>query len=686
MALTDPDASDASVAGSKAANLARAAAAGLPVLPGFVITTGDSAALPDLDDVWRRATTSGARPVIVRSSSTVEDAHASSMAGQFESVLGARDRDAFDAAVAAVLRSAARPAGDEAPMAVVIQEELSPSVSGVLFGVEPVTGDRRHLVTDVVAGSPQPLVSGAVSGDRYVLSHTGRVVSTTDRSRSLLTRPRRRALARLARSAERVFGGPQDIEWAFGPDDRLWLFQARPVTVAGRHGRARRPLLGPGPVSETFPRPLRRLEADLWADPLRAGIIDALRTVGAASEHRLAASPVVAVIGGWVAVDLDLLGVAPTNHRLLRALDPRGPAHRLIAAWRVGKLRAALPELADEAIHRVDAHLRAVPPLRTLSDIQLAGLLRNGAVELTALHSHEVVAGMLMVSDDAAVTAASVALAAIAAGRADGWGDDELMAREPVVLALTAPRVGTPERLPPDVPAAVVTAGARVEDLPPREALRLRVRWVQELTARAATELGRRLVRADRIADAELVAQLSLDEVAIAVTSGEVPRDLATRRLPESAPLPPTFRLTKNGEVVAVVNRGHRGGGRAAGGGRGIGPVRHWDTTPPEPGDVLVVERLAPDLAAVLPGLHGLVSETGSALSHLAILAREFGVPTVVGVADARRRFPPGGQVIVDGDTGEVTLGPSGPSERETVGPGASAPSQSDAQGTEGVS
>ena len=64
---------------------------------------------------------------------------------------------------------------------------------------------------------------------------------------------------------------------------------------------------------------------------------------------------------------------------------------------------------------------------------------------------------------------------------------------------------------------------------------------------------------------------------------------------------------------------------------------------------------LAPDLSA-LPSLDGLVSETGSALSHLAILAREMGVAAVVGVDDARRRFPPGAQLFVDGGVGDVHL------------------------------
>ena len=82
-------------------------------------------------------------------------------------------------------------------------------------------------------------------------------------------------------------------------------------------------------------------------------------------------------------------------------------------------------------------------------------------------------------------------------------------------------------------------------------------------------------------------------------------------------------------------------------------------------GAVLVVRTLDPSLAPMLPGLRGLVAETGSVLSHLAILARELGVPTVVGVEDAVRRFGPGTEVVVDGSTGEVSVvaSPTRPSQ-----------------------
>jgi pyruvate,water dikinase len=71
---------------------------------------------------------------------------------------------------------------------------------------------------------------------------------------------------------------------------------------------------------------------------------------------------------------------------------------------------------------------------------------------------------------------------------------------------------------------------------------------------------------------------------------------------------------------------------------------------------VLVVRTLSPSLAAHLPVVAGIVSETGRVLSHLAILAREYHVPTVVAVHDALHRFPEGIQLLVDGDTGEVVV------------------------------
>lgn len=72
------------------------------------------------------------------------------------------------------------------------------------------------------------------------------------------------------------------------------------------------------------------------------------------------------------------------------------------------------------------------------------------------------------------------------------------------------------------------------------------------------------------------------------------------------------------------------------------------------PGDVLVTTVAGPALGAVLPRVAGLVAELGGSTSHLASLARERGIPMVLGVHNATLCIPDGAQVAVDGVAGVV--------------------------------
>lgn len=72
------------------------------------------------------------------------------------------------------------------------------------------------------------------------------------------------------------------------------------------------------------------------------------------------------------------------------------------------------------------------------------------------------------------------------------------------------------------------------------------------------------------------------------------------------------------------------------------------------PGDVLVTTVAGPALSEVLPQVAGVVAELGGSTSHLASLARERGVPMVLGVPEATRRIPDGSLVAVDGVAGVV--------------------------------
>jgi len=98
--------------------------------------------------------------------------------------------------------------------------------------------------------------------------------------------------------------------------------------------------------------------------------------------------------------------------------------------------------------------------------------------------------------------------------------------------------------------------------------------------------------------------------------------------------------------------------GQPAGLGWGTGPaclvVHEHDLDHVKTGDVLVTEVAGPALTAVLPRVAGVVAELGGSTSHLAALARERGIPAVLGVLGATRRIPEGATVAVDGVAGVV--------------------------------
>ncbi|WP_448614277.1 PEP-utilizing enzyme [Modestobacter sp. URMC 112] len=75
-----------------------------------------------------------------------------------------------------------------------------------------------------------------------------------------------------------------------------------------------------------------------------------------------------------------------------------------------------------------------------------------------------------------------------------------------------------------------------------------------------------------------------------------------------------------------------------------------------QPGDVLVAPSTGPAFNLVLPRLGAIVTDRGGLLSHAAIVAREFGIPAVVGCQDATRLVRDGARVLVDGATGTVSL------------------------------
>ena len=90
------------------------------------------------------------------------------------------------------------------------------------------------------------------------------------------------------------------------------------------------------------------------------------------------------------------------------------------------------------------------------------------------------------------------------------------------------------------------------------------------------------------------------------------------------------------------------------GSGRAVVVNCECELTRVAPGDILVTKVAGPALSHVLPRVAGVVAELGGSTSHLASLARERGIPMVLGVLDATQRIPDGSQVAVDGVAGIV--------------------------------
>ncbi len=92
--------------------------------------------------------------------------------------------------------------------------------------------------------------------------------------------------------------------------------------------------------------------------------------------------------------------------------------------------------------------------------------------------------------------------------------------------------------------------------------------------------------------------------------------------------------------------------GRASGVVRVIRGPRQFDEL--EPGEILVAAITAPAWTPLFTRAAAVVTDVGSAASHASIIAREYGIPAVVGCGDATARLANGMRVTVDGSTGNV--------------------------------
>lgn len=221
---------DTTMVGGKAANLAKLIQAQLPVPSGIAVGLAAFDDNGNLDEDAKQQVSqylNQDKPYAVRSSALAEDAEGASWAGQFETYLDTNPEDVIakielchnSTKNRAIAYAEDKATSESFDIAVVVQEMVKPEYAGVLFTKDPVSG-KDMLVTEYVEGLGEELVSGRADPNHLVLDTPEAAKAPFDTAQ----------LADLARKVERLFGVPQDIEWAWA-DNKIWLVQARPITT-----------------------------------------------------------------------------------------------------------------------------------------------------------------------------------------------------------------------------------------------------------------------------------------------------------------------------------------------------------------------------------------------------------------------------------------------------------------------
>ena len=205
-------------------------------------------------------------PVAVRSSATAEDLPGASFAGQQDTFLNVTRKTLLRSVQqcwsslysprAIFYRQEKGFAQDKVLISVAVQEMIESKVSGVMFTLEPVQGDRNKVVINASWGLGEAVVSGQVTPDEFVVEKGSlrildrkvfkkqrQIVYEQGGGTTWAAVPEKmqnaQALAddvivRLAQygiQIENHYGAAMDIEWAIDRNDRMFILQARPETV-----------------------------------------------------------------------------------------------------------------------------------------------------------------------------------------------------------------------------------------------------------------------------------------------------------------------------------------------------------------------------------------------------------------------------------------------------------------------
>lgn len=645
----------AAACGGKARGLARLVAAGLPVPEGWVLddrafraAAGDAGAedrarwmdpdaighalgaaaerleaaeLPPelVAEVCARARALGR--LAVRSSAAIEDGEAGAAAGVFASRVAVPPGEVWPA-VRAVWSSALTPLA--VSYARLRGDAAAPAIAVIL---------QRHVDGERVTIYTRP--PGAPDRDEVWIQRGDRIA----------TRRRDDAdpLVELARRAERAIGAERgaDVELMIDAGERAWIVQARPIV----HPARRAPAAPPAVVLAPLVADGRRWTWDVTHNP------DPLSAAQASLVERV-----------------ERAGVAPWSMRVC--------AGYLYTAPREASPRPALEDRAelDARARALEARIEAALGVGdggggSLEDaiaryLAFYAIWAREVVPLIAAARARGPAGSLRGARPSAIEAALIAaargeldeaaLAARFGALAPAWDVAvPTFDERPGVLrdAISRARLLADRELPPPPPPHPASDLARAgADLAERDDL-----WF----ARAQRLVRRAVLR--RAADLGLPPEdafwIPLDEL------GAEPGPIHAVRRRAAAARAAADRAARWSMPFVVGGEPAPAGAPLQGigaGGRATGRIKKVislaSSVAVGRGDVVVTRAVTPALAVFVTGCAALVSETGGALDHGASLARELGLPCVVGCRDAWSLLDDGMIVTVDGDAGTVVV------------------------------
>lgn len=327
-------------------------------------------------------------PVAVRSSCTAEDLPGISFAGIYTTTLNVRSVDEGIAAIKKVWASAQSPRAQEychemkiatGDMAVIIQHQLNPEISGVMVTQSPFS--VSEVMIECCTGLGDKLVSGAVSPMRYRI-RDGKIIE--QKGSGLLTPEQLSELLAKGKRIERILGTAQDIEWAL-EGGRLYILQARPVFLNTVGPRKKGTVWCNANVRETIPDPISPMTWSIFDNTVFPGIMIDVMGFPMSNEQYRKYRPVEMLSGRLYWNMNNTLAYGRAVGPLLdfmkgdQAIDPQ-----MAAAFKAVDLKNLPKPLSDIRMF----FFTVVAMFRTTYYLSL-GLVRYGWMARKVAHAHE---------------------------------------------------------------------------------------------------------------------------------------------------------------------------------------------------------------------------------------------------------------------------------------------------------